>query len=269
MDPTSFRQATRDILELVENSSGYPVYVEPNPEITTPSSMRMARGTQPFHLVSYRPTAGDQPPDYQIAVQCGYILRHFAAPPEDRFDIAPSGKGQREIERMVDVTSPALRQSGVSAGVAAVFRQQLHDGLVVQLRSIPVGLRIDEWLIQSYPELRPLQKEAVGAQLVEAAGALQSDIRAITPGRVYRASTGMNAAFAAFWARFLDDPSITQPYTKAGLDSLARDLLHIYDDTGDEPSQDRELVDAWAHCLGVAGWYDWVPYLAPTLDRIE
>ncbi len=73
------RETTRRIIALVEERSGFPVLVSEDPSIQTLAAVRMARGGAAAHTISYRPSPGAQP-DYLIAYQCGFILRHFTPP---------------------------------------------------------------------------------------------------------------------------------------------------------------------------------------------
>ena len=99
-----------------------------------------------------------------------------------------------------------------------VFKQlldQLFDGLMLQLRSIPLGLRVDSWIHREYLDLADLQREAAVRQLHDNQRSLAPDVRKIAPTKVFRSSVTMNAAFAAFWARTLKDPSLTLPFRSA------------------------------------------------------
>jgi hypothetical protein len=41
------------------------------------------------------------------------------------------------------------------------LQSQFLSGLIVHLRSIPVGMRVSEWLSATYPDLEALEKEHV------------------------------------------------------------------------------------------------------------
>lgn len=87
------RETTRQVLDLVERTSGYPVLVTEDRSLKTLATVRMARGDAPAHAIAYNPVADTQP-DYLIAYQCGFILRLFASreatlPPEASVDMSP------------------------------------------------------------------------------------------------------------------------------------------------------------------------------------
>lgn len=93
------RETTRKILDLVEHTSSYPVLVTEDPSLKTLATVRMVRGDAPAHTITYNPAASTQP-DYLIAYQCGFILRLFANPPSERWDLAPAANGREIVHRL-------------------------------------------------------------------------------------------------------------------------------------------------------------------------
>lgn len=74
----------------------------------------------------------------------------------------------------------------------------------------------------------------------------------------------MNAAVAQFWAGTYLMPELAKPYAREGLADDGASLLAIWRKAPPEATHDRETIDAWANRLKIAGWYDWVPYDAPS-----
>jgi len=79
------QQITNDVLHRVEQVTGVPVLVRPDPSLQLLANMKMARGSAPAHLISYNPRITDV--DYLICYQCGFILRIAATPERQRFGI--------------------------------------------------------------------------------------------------------------------------------------------------------------------------------------
>ncbi len=255
----SLRETTRQILELVERASGRPVLVTEDPSLTTLAAVRMARGDAPAHVIAYNPTAGTQP-DYLIAYQCGFILRLFANPPSERWDLAGTAHGRETVHQLLNAADGPARELTLAPEVVEKLRDQFFDGLMLQLRSIPIGLRVDAWILSDYPDLVPLQRGAILRQLQDGQATLSHDVRKIAPLEVYKASVSMNAAFALFWARWWNDPALALPYKSAGFEKAGAQLLAAFDEIPDEPTNDRRLVDAWGAELGLASWYEWVAH---------
>jgi len=75
-----------------------------------------------------------------IVYESGFILRTYKVSPEERREFDGSALGRSEVERLV-------RQAGQTAHlldtVKAELAKQLTDGVLTQLRSYPIGMRID------------------------------------------------------------------------------------------------------------------------------
>jgi hypothetical protein len=243
--------ATKKIIEEVERLTMRPVQIQEDPSLKVLASIQVARDDAPLHLVRYRP-AGVTPPDYLIAYQCGFVIRLYEAPPEKRFDYGPSEDGHHKLNQLLADAkySPAVRGMG----------DHLLEGLVTQMRSIAVGLRVDDWILASYPELRELQVAATRAQLDQNVRVIPLGAKGVLPAKVWKANITMNAAFAAFWARKWTEPALTVPYKAAGLLDGGLDLLKILDTASADPAHDPDLVERWSIALGLKGWYSLQPH---------
>ena len=256
----NLRETTRDIISLVEERTGFPVEVMDDPTLKTAAVVSMARRkTVPAHIIRYLPSPS-QPPDYVICFECGYILRLFDNPPGERFEVSGVRGGLEQVEKMLFAQ---VRSLGLDKQQLAPIAKQMYDGMIVHLRSIPIGLRIAAWLADEYPELQDLQRIQVTKELKLNSETLNPEIRTMMPDIIYRASAAVNGAFALFWSHRYQKPSLTQPYVQAGYRKDAGDLMEIWNQVPSDPSHDRELIDQWGEALGLRTWYQWVPYQAP------
>ena len=250
-------QTTQRILERVDEVSGRPVVVQPNPAVRQ-ATLTLARGSAPVHVVAYNPTLGAEA-DYAICFQCGFALRVFLAPESSRFDLYASSRGRKEGE-----TLSAKHFEKVGLAIPALVRSQLLaqfvDGLILQLRSMPIALRVDAWLRRDFPEFNEYQKSDNARQLNENATCLRPDVGKMTPPRILRANIAMNAAFAAYWSRTWADPLVIVPYKTSANLADGQALLNLWDEIPDDPANDRRLIEAWGDYLKLTGWYDFVPY---------
>jgi hypothetical protein len=243
--------STREILRLGEQLSGRPIRVGEDRNLSVLATIKMALGDMPMHLISYRPIQGRQP-DYHICYQCGFIIRLFETPPADRFDFGIGPNASATMDALL--ADPSLPPETWKA------KDMLMNGLLTQLRSVPIGLRIDEWLWSKYPDLQKEQIASARIQLQQNASALHPTIRKRFPRQVVATNTAMNSAFALFWANKLHDDSVVLPYRAIGEEGAGRALIDALGQVGASPSCDRDLVDRWAEKLGLQGWYKWVPY---------
>jgi len=257
----SLNETTRQVLRLVEERSGIPVHVEPDPNLpgTLLATVTMARGKVALHRVVYRPNSAT-PPDYLICKQAGFILRLFATPPEQRKDFAGTAAANLAVERLVK-EHPVAQMLPPAA--LPQFVQLLRDGLLHHLRSIPVSMRVDRWLAAEFPELKELQRQAVMQQVQDSVLTLAPQHRQSTPRLIFDATQGISAAFAAFWSQRLEQPQLTLPYKTTGHLEAGASLLAIWEAIPDLPENDNQLVERWAEWFGIADWFQWVPYSAP------
>jgi len=258
----TLREVTRTVIKLVEDASGCPVVVSEDRSLTTLAASRIARGANRIHSISFNPSAVSEP-DYLICYQCGFILRLFGIPAAARFDLAGTTEGRQVVHRLLTAPDGPGKKLKLPAESIAALRNQLFEGLMTQLRSIPIGFRVDSWIMREYPELTQLQREMAMRQIKDNLAALSPDIKKIAPKKVYQSNLSMSAAFAGFWARHYADPSLSLPYKAAGYLKVGEELLAILDEVPHEPASDRDLVDAWSERLSLTGWYRWIPYDAP------
>jgi hypothetical protein len=258
----TLRDVTRTVTALVQTVSGCPVVVSEDVSLKTLAASRIARGANGIHSISFNPSTVKEP-DYLICYQCGFILRLFGVSESDRVDLAGTTEGRQTVQRLLTAPDGPGKKLKLSPESISGLRDQLFDGLMLQLRSIPIGFRVDSWILREYPELAELQRDTVMRQMKDNLAALSPDLKKIAPRKVYRSNVSMNAAFAEFWARRFSDPTLSLPYKAAGFLKAGEELLALLDKISDAPSADRELVTAWADHLSLAGWYQWVPYQAP------
>ena len=254
------RDEARSAMRAVEEATGVPVLVTDDPSLRTMATIKPAKLGAPAHLLRYNPKFAALA-DYLIAFQCGFALRLFLAPDTSRYELAGTDQGRQTTGRLLDdhLKKGELRLPPQSV---AGLRDQLYDGLMLQLRSVPVGLRVDAWVRKEYPGLHEQQEDAARRQLAENQQSLSPQVKQIAPKMIYEASVGMGAAFAAFWERTLTDPSVVVPYRVAGLLSLGESLLRLVDDIPDDVANDKRLVEAWGDQIGVTGWFRLIPFEA-------
>jgi hypothetical protein len=256
------RQTTQDLLDRVESVTGRPVLLVRDPRLTKLAAVAMARGSAPAHVVTLGIGRGAEP-DYQISHQCGLILRHFARRRGDRWDFSEIPSGRSAVFELMQEPAAAAQRPKMAEAEVEALADKLFVALMTQLRSVPIGLRVDTWLREKYPDLRSDQKRAVLADSEREAAALDLRAQKMAPAIVSEANLAMGAAQAAFWAEVYDLPGISRPYNTAGHLDRGRALLAILAEVPDKAVNDRDLVDAWAAALGLTGWYAWVPFDDP------
>ncbi len=256
MDTMNPNNCAQRVVAEVEALTGCPVEVRQDASIKKMAMLEMARGPLRVHLIRIHPSFRDHA-DYLTCLECGYVLRKYAVPADQRLDFGANPKGLREVQQLV-FEHYAKKQ--IPGDVLRGLAEQLYQGLMTQLVSIPSSMRVDAWVAETFPELLDHQKTMVKYQLQDALDSLKPDARKVAPERITRPSLTMNAAYAEFWSRCWNDPLLVMPYRTANLSLAGSHLLGTFDAIPPEPANDVALVDAWAKLLKLSNIYRWVPY---------
>ena len=236
------RDDARAAVRALEDLTGIPVLVTGDASLTTMATIKPAKVGAPAHILRYHPKFAALA-DYLIALQCGFALRLSQSPGTAPFELSGTEAGRREAGRLLE---EPLNRAGLKLPPVAAegLRDRLFEGLLAQLRSMPVGLRVDAWIRSEFPGLREQQEAAVRRQAAENQQTLDPEARRIVPEMIGEASLGMNAAFALFWGRTLDHHTLAVPYRVAGHLALGEQLLRIADEIPDGPADGSSQVGA-------------------------
>jgi hypothetical protein len=246
------RAVTRKVLRQVEDLSGKGIEFLREDDLPVLTTMQTARQGASYHVLRYRPS--NEPLDYLIAYQAGFLVRLFQCAPAERFDFVPGSDAGHRMEGVLraartiaDDDEPALDSF---AGVTAQWA-------LMTLRSLPIGMRIDRWIATEMPELKDMQRAGIALQQQQHADVLSQRVGGLAvPQRLL----AMNAAYALFADRLLDTGHFQIPYAATGLRGPGEALLRLWDTTPSDARHDRALIDAWAAGLGLDGWYRWIPF---------
>lgn len=246
------RAATRSVLDRVEQVTGRSVQFMRDNELEVMATLGMARHGSGYHVLRYRPT--DEPLDYLIAHQASFILRLYANPPDQRWDFVPKDSAAALMESLIKSGRPLSQDD---AARLPQFAQFVAQWSLLNLRSLPVGMRIDAWIHAELPDLREMQRETLLAQHQEYVAGLSFRVGSLM---VPKASLAMVAAHAEFVDRLLGDTRLAVPYKAAGLHDLATEILQCLDAVDPAPTHDTELIDRCAAVCGLGGQYEWKPF---------
>lgn len=245
--------AMQEMVSQVETSTGYPVTIQMDPALTVMATSKAARGNIPFNLIRLRPDLSNIK-EYAVCFQCGFILRQALLPPQNQWEITASESAVSEIEAAVRETVG----SKLSEVARRTFAQLMVDGIVTQLRSVPIGLRVDQCLSERYEVLSIQQRDSVTRQLNENLSILSPKVKGMAPENIYAASAGMNSAFAAYWATLWGDNTIALPYELSGFVEISTTLVSLLREIPTESDFDQSLIDSWATELGIPKWHAFV-----------
>jgi hypothetical protein len=245
MTPAEAQQAALDQLE---HLGGKPVVLQANEQLSNQAKISLASSTQPAHVLTYHPAFVHELP-YLVCFQCVMAERTLKSAADERFNVASTPDTYRRVQKLVQ------DKGVIPQDMVTTYSQMVTDGLGTQLRSMPIGIRVDRVIHASHPELHEMQRTIAEKQLTEAAGCLHPNVKAMAPDLLFKASVGMNAALALAWSRLWGDDKHVVPYRLSGHVGMGEKLLDQLDEIPDAPTNDRELVTSLATLLGVEDLY--------------
>lgn len=242
---------TTNLVTQLEQLSHRPVEFMRVDSLPVLASIKIARNGAPYHILQYRPS--NSPLDYYIAQQVGTVLRMFEQPEGQRFDFSSEGSGEKAIESVIKASASI---SSEDMAELPMFVKSVHQWALMQLRSIPIGMRVDAWLFESFPNMRETIKNGLAEQQQMNAKMLGMHVGKLKPPSNQFAPA---TAYALFTDRLLGT-SYSIPFKAVGALEDGIELLVIFDQMQQSSEYDIQLVDAWAKQLGMQGWYQWIPY---------
>jgi hypothetical protein len=146
------------MLQTIETLSGRPVEFKPDSSLSLRATLQLARNGAPAHVLRYRPS--NDPLDYWVAYQAGYLLRLLELPTSERFDFSGTGLAG---DRVHELLTAGLTLTEAERSEAPGFANAVAHWAMVNLRSYAIGLRIDRWIAEEYPSLKAMQRQGMDA----------------------------------------------------------------------------------------------------------
>ena len=250
-----------EIMDLVEYKTGKPIsFIEDN-SLMVRAIWKLSDENDNYHLVTYNPRYREHL-DHIISHEAGHILRFHEAEPEDKLIPYSTKKHKDRAISQLSKDFEDMARKGIPLKFIIDSFDLYYEGIIHQLTSVPADIRIEEWIADSYPQLRPVQEDALKSQIKESYEVLKPEIEELTPGTIYRATNSMNFAYAGFVSDMLKDKELSLPYKNTIYETMSRELLNYIKEREDRGyAGDREAIDAWAKMLSLKGWYEWMPYI--------
>lgn len=241
---------TQKILNTIEEKTGKSVQLMQDDSLPILATIQMARHGAGFHILRYKPT--NDPLDYLIAYQAGFLLRLYENEPHKRFDFGPVEDTDKKVKRL-------LLAQRVKADDELVnrFAEHLITWTLMNLRSFPIGMRVDQWIRRSFPQLHEQQEQSIAIQQQQNASILSMNLQGLTVPDVLLAP---NTAYAIFCDDLTGQNTYAIPYQASGLMESGKTLMNIWRQTSESPESDCVLVDAWAEVIGLRDLYAWKPF---------
>lgn len=250
--------STQEILDLISDLTGKPFEFIHKPDLPTLAMVKIARESMPFHLIYYKNISPGNI-DHLIAHECGHIYRMMSVPVEYRKIPASNMKNRQIAANKIENELFSLSRDIPVEKISSLF-EIWFTGIIKELTNLPVDMRIEKWIYDTYPELRKAQKITIDKQIRENVQGLSENIKKMTPVFVYDTSNVMNYAFASFMESLIGK-KYTTPYKRTKYPEVGAKLVKLLSDTKDQGyEQDIEIINKWANILGLTDWFYWTDF---------
>jgi hypothetical protein len=241
------------LIEAVEKITGFKVVVDTVDGISEDAQMISARPEMPIHSIRVSKTKLPYA-DYIVAVQCAMLIRLWSNPKS----IPVFSPNAEKVRSLADGMAKSKPLNQFPAKTAIETSLQLVQGLLHQLRSMPIEIQTIRDCRTHCPDLLDLQTESVEAQLRVSSESFGPRIRSIAPDHIWKNSVSMSSAYALNWSGISGSTLPMLPYLSAGFADTAATLLAEVNTRPDKTSEAyTQIVDAWAGQLGLNTIYKW------------
>ncbi|MBI4427512.1 MAG: hypothetical protein HY562_00155 [Ignavibacteriales bacterium] len=203
--------------------------------------------------IAYNPSSESS--DYAVAHEAVRYLRFMRAPPEERHLLASSQdtrlRAYKAIEQETENHPWSIREPTLRGF------EYLYEGILTQLVSTPGDFWINCFLKEQFPEFENELTKGADAIFNRAHPNLSEHLQLLAPPTIYRATNGMNAAFALYMTKLLGNEKYADPYLGTEFEQLG-EKLRSHNQTDRKHPGDKETADKWAEILGLKGWYRWI-----------
>jgi hypothetical protein len=244
----------RDVVRLAREASGKDLDFRLHINLDTAGSSKIARRRMPAHIVKVKENSTVRV-NHIIAHECGHILRTMQANPAER--VVPSSNTETRSRAL-----EALHEELATVSEAA--RSELFElwsaGLVNQLVNLPVDVRIERWLYESYPSFRDTQLISLAVEIDNCLAGLTDAIRKNTIPAIFNRSNAMIYAYLRGLSPITGENYAPHFKKYPGIKKTGRKLYAFLDSKDKGFSQDLETINAWAEILEIAGWFTWIGF---------
>ena len=243
----------------LEKEGGKEIRVEEDSELPTAAKIEFGENhNRDFHLIKYKP--GYQAVEHLMMHELVHLDFVIEAKKENQNKLfITNGEKKRKFISDHEKDLKDLNKKGYSEKTLSGFISALFDGLNRQTYNAPIDLFIEDFLFNSYPELRPYQFVSLyGLGMEYKNSSTNKQVTQLTPKDVQYANKVMNIVFAFHFkelfgfdlvAKFNPTPNEIREANK-----LFKEFKEYQKDK--EPGEEYELVQHWADDLKVANYFE-------------
>lgn len=253
---TVLAKCLQDIIGKVEQVSGKKIKFVEKRGMSLPVVSKVARIDMPEHIF-YLDASHQNIAYHSIAHECVHIIRLYEV--EENQRIVPMATQEMRMQAFEEIEAEFQeRSSSLTDDMLRRMRDFWYDSIMRQLTNYPPDLMIERWLYKFYPELRPIQIQAIQQQAESAAGALEKEVQELTPQIIYDASNIMNYTYFHLVGELLE-LKLDQLYQDTKFAKEGKKLVKLTEDGyQDDYEGDVAMIHLWSEFLGLTHWFAWI-----------
>jgi hypothetical protein len=196
--------------------------------------------------------------DHAISQQLMRAIRFLNLPQLERqFPSTNSDSFEKAMTDVSEDMADILNTKQISLEKYAQMIRHLYQGIVVQVTSMPVDIRIEKDLKENMPQLQELQKKSLINQIQEGCKGFSLEILSVTPKKIYTCNALMNYAFFKMIDQYIFPVESKYFEVFEGIidqekgEEMLKDALN-------PDLNDFELMSLWTKKLEIDSWFKWV-----------
>jgi hypothetical protein len=218
--------------------------------------IRTLKRKQPYEIHFAR--GQERTLDHLVAHEVGHIVRLHQVPEEERVLAVATAENRRIAASQIAPEMVVRPGTAVPEDIYPRLFETWFSGVCTQLASFPADLRIEQWIHDRFPGLRPLQRSSLINEVHRSFPGFSVEVFAETPPTVLEATMAMNAAQAHHVAELYDLPELLGPFDVHHFSAIGAWLAHLALAPEDQGHRsDVATTNAWATQLNLDGWIGW------------
>ena len=207
---------------------------------------------RPFHLVEVKQVMA-QHLWHLVVKSLMTMIRYYEVPSNER--LLPRFRSRRRVPPNEE--AELKEATGLSGPALAARSKTLYKGIVLQLTTSPLEMRIEQILADRFPLHASLQQEYLEF-LID----YHESISHVKPEHVgikhlYQTSASINLAYLRWMERLAGRSESGFVRSHPYYDSSSGLIERIEQEADETYRGDRRIIDSWAQTLGHEGWYTW------------
>ena len=169
---------------------------------------------------------------------------------------------QKNKQNFLDAVAPTiqkLKDRGLDEEMRTKFIDSIFNGLNLQIYNAPIDVFIEDFLFNTYPELRPYQFLSLFHLLQEAMQAVKNkQILELAPPQVVRATRTLSLVNALQFQALFGIDLLPMFQATAEEQNIAKQLYQEFEaiKTTRQAGQEFELIKNWALTLGIDRFFE-------------